>query len=177
MDEDNATSRAEQRALLMATRNSTPSNPTSRAGSLPVSAPISLRTAFYGLMVAAALIFIIVGVVVVTKQGQTSAGFYSPGSDCSVVTCPAGPRGEQGIEGRQGPPGESIVGPSGGSGPSGPMGEPGKEGPPGQCLGNSACERGLTGAKGQKGEVGSKGSVGDVGPIGTRCRAFLLSKK
>lgn len=163
MDEDNATDRAEQRALLL---NQTSRGPISRAGATPVSAPISLRTAFYGLLVGAALLFIIMAVVIVTKQGGNVAGFYAPGSDCSVVTCPSGPAGPQGPQGGVGPPGPATIGPSGPSGPSGPMGPPGNTGSPGMCLGNSACERGLTGDTGATGAKGAKGDDGDIGPPG-----------
>lgn len=163
MEEDNAADRAEQRAILL---NQSSRGPVSRAGATPVSSAISLRTAFYGLLVGAALLFIIMAVVIVTKQGGNVAGFYAPGSDCSVVTCPAGPAGVKGDTGGVGPPGPATIGPSGPSGPSGPIGPPGNTGSPGMCLGNSACERGLTGDTGATGAKGSKGSDGDIGPPG-----------
>jgi len=162
MDEDNAAARAEQRALLL---NNTRGAAVSRAGSLPTSAPISLRTGFFGLLVGAALLFIIMAVVIVTKQNGNASGFYAPGSDCSVVNC-VGERGEPGVQGRIGPPGASVIGPSGATGGSGPKGDTGSTGGPGVCLGSPSCERGLSGPAGAKGDTGATGRVGDVGPPG-----------
>lgn len=164
---DNATYARQQREAMQQAESSRFSrNPATTANTPSTMGSLSNKTIFVAILVFAALIFIVMSIVIVTKQGGNVAGFVAPGSDCSVVMCPAGPQGPQGIPGQTGPPGASIIGPSGPSGPRGPQGFTGDTGPPGMCLGNPACERGLTGEKGATGDKGSKGSAGDIGPPG-----------
>jgi Collagen triple helix repeat (20 copies)/Chaperone of endosialidase len=128
-----------------------------------------------GLGLIAAATLVAVGIIVfVTREGgsgSTAAGFYAPGNDCSVITCPAGPLGPSGPAGQVGPPGPP--GPSGPVGPEGPAGAPGLPGPsgaPGMCLNdNPACmqgQPGVTGPQGAPGITGPQGLPGITGPAG-----------
>lgn len=84
------------------------------------------------------------GILLITlvRGSGTVAGFYAPGDNCSVITCPAGPEGRQGRQGPSGPPGPSVAGPEGPSGPMG-VGMPGPSGPAGACAANPFCMTGM----------------------------------
>ena len=121
-------------------------------------------------LAALACAFLIVFVVIflVTRESGTVAGFVLPGSNCSVITCPAGVQGLTGVAGPVGPPG--LQGPSGPSGPPGSQGNPGlpgPEGPMGQCSNtNPFCTQGATGPTGAQGIPGQTGGNGLIGPTG-----------
>lgn len=133
-----------------------------------------------------AFILIIVGVVMLVRTNSNRSGFYAPGNDCSVITCPAGASGPSGPGGQAGPPGDKgDKGDKGDTGNDGPQGLPGPSGPMGQCLNdNPACmqgppgqdgatgpsgpsgPQGLPGVTGSTGEQGATGPTGPTGPSG-----------
>ncbi len=135
------------------------------------SAPsILARVGYFGygaLILAGAALFAVL--FLVTREGNVhTAGFVAPGSNCSVITCPAGPVGPQGVPGVSGPPGaQGPAGPSGPPGPQGVQGLPGPTGPIGQCSNtNPFCTQGATGPTGAQGIPGPTGLAGLPGPTG-----------
>jgi hypothetical protein len=130
------------------------------------SVPFLARIGYFGygaLALAGAALFVVL--FLVTREGNVhTAGFVATGSNCSVITCPAGPGGPQGVPGVAGPPGaQGSAGPSGPPGPEGRMGVPGPSGPIGQCSNtNPFCTQGAPGIQGPQGRRYSFGLVKQI---------------